>query len=80
MANSPEEMRNAARQSKLLALQAKDPEHQAKLFAMAADIERQAREAEEALARDAGRPDDCVTANRAVPRQRRRFGRRLKPK
>ena len=80
MAYSSEEMRNAAHQSKLLALQAKDPELRARLFVMAADIERQALEAEEAVAKEACHPNDCVAASRAVPRQRSRFGRRRKPK
>lgn len=80
MASSPEELRKAAHNTRRLALQAEDPEQRAKLFAMAADIDRQALEAEQTLAGGdraqlpGVRPDEP----RAVPRKRPWLRRRRK--
>ena len=77
MANSPEELREAAHRSRLLALQAKDPEQQAKLFAMADDIERQAIEAEIAASNEeAALVAEVPLAESRVGIQKRRWFRR----
>ena len=80
MTSSPEELRKAALASSRLALQAKDPKHRARLLAFAADIERQAMEAEQAHSgEDATRlPDVRLAETRAVPLKRRWIRRRRK--
>lgn len=80
MTSTPEELRSAAYASKRLALEAKDSEQQAKLFAMAADLERQALEAGQARSgEDAAEPREVPAAEApARPRKGRWIRRRRK--
>ena len=81
MTRTPEELRSAAYVSKRLALEAKEPEQRAKLFAMAADLERQASEADQARSsKDAAEPSEGPAAEAsAKPRKGRWIPRRHKP-
>ena len=80
MIRTPEELRRAAYVSKRLALDAKDPEQRAKLFAMAADLERQAHEADQARSgKDSADPGEASAAKApATPRKDRWITRRRK--
>ena len=80
MTRTSGELRRAAYVSKRLALEANDPERQAKLFAMAAELERQAHEADQARSgKDSADPGEASAAKApATPRKGRWITRRRK--